>query len=146
MTEAEIASLVAEQIAAAGADKPTESKEPTPAPAELDYSKLADAVASRLKPPTQEQPKGNPLADALAALAGSGSDAAAAPVPYTSPGGANGPPRSEYEDITNPVRWSADMVARFVEDGSFSERLEKFRASLPGGSGSVFRKRIPKIG
>lgn len=62
---------------------------------------------------------------------------------YKSPGAPSGaPPEVIDRDAT---RWSKDYIERLRSDGTFHSELEKFRASLPGGGGGLFRKRIPKV-
>lgn len=86
-----------------------------------------DKLAGRLKPQTAAETK--PMDE---------------PGPrYKSPGAPSGaPPEVLDRDAT---KWSADYIARMREDGTFFAELEKFRASLPGGGGGLFRKRIPKV-
>ncbi len=63
---------------------------------------------------------------------------------YRDPGGAAGPPDGELEN--DATRWDRDQIARWQADGTFKDRLEKFRNSLPGGGAGLFRKKIPKVG
>jgi hypothetical protein len=108
-------------------------------PAKEDAETLRDAykaggpelfakLAGRLKP-------ASPVTGAKSAEPANGS--------YKSPGAPQGaPPETLHQDAT---KWSADYVARLRADGTFLQELEKYRASMPGGGGGLFRKRIPKV-
>lgn len=61
---------------------------------------------------------------------------------YKSPGAPSGAPRETLE--RDATRWTRDAIDRMRADGTFKAELEKFRASLPGGGGGLFRKRMPK--
>ena len=86
-----------------------------------------DRLASRLKPApaaAEKSPEAKP----------SGT--------YASPGAPSGAPADVLE--RDASKWSRDHVERLKADGTFLQELEKYRASLPGGGGGVFRKRIPQ--
>lgn len=62
---------------------------------------------------------------------------------YKDPGAPGGaPPEVLDRDAT---KWSLDYINRMRDDGTFKAELEKYRQSLPGGGGGLFRKRIPKV-
>lgn len=81
-------------------------------------------LAGRLKPQSTQEVK--PVDD---------------PAKYKSPGAPSGAPPEVLD--RDAVRWSADYVARLRENGTFLSELEKYRGTLPGGGGGLFRKRIP---
>jgi len=61
---------------------------------------------------------------------------------YKSPGAPSGAPSDVLE--RDATKWSRDHIERLRSEGSFLKELEKYRGSLPGGGGGVFRKRIPQ--
>lgn len=97
-------------------------------------SKGAEAMhrlAGRLKPP-ESAPA--PAAPVVAEPAKEPS--------YKSPGAPAGAPAEVLNN--DATKWSSDYVARQREQGTFLQELEKYRSSLPGGTGGLFRKRLPK--
>lgn len=62
---------------------------------------------------------------------------------YKSPGAPSGAP-SEVLD-RDATKWSRDYIERLESEGKLLPELEKYRGSLPGGGGGLFRKRIPKV-
>lgn len=82
-------------------------------------------LANRLKPQTETKPVDDPTGK------------------YKSPGAPSGAPAEALD--RDATKWSADYVERLRGEGSLLKELEKYRGSLPGGGGSLFRKHIPKV-
>jgi len=51
--------------------------------------------------------------------------------------------RQPGEVSDNPITWTKDDIARLQREGSFLRRVEEYANRLPGGSGGLFKKRIP---
>jgi hypothetical protein len=70
------------------------------------------------------------------------------PVPngkqYQSPGAPAGARTDEVFE-SDATKWSKDYIDRLREQGTFLEEVEKYKRSLPGGSNSLFRRRIPQV-
>ena len=49
-------------------------------------------------------------------------------------------PTPEIDRALDPRSWTKDDISRMRSDGSFKANLEKYRNSLPGGGGGLFRK------
>jgi hypothetical protein len=61
---------------------------------------------------------------------------------YRDPGAPSGaPPEVLDRDAT---KWSGTYVEQLRSEGKLLAEVEKFRGSLPGGGGGLFRKRIPE--
>jgi hypothetical protein len=88
-------------------------------------------LAGRLKPATQQPAQEQNVNDA------------SNDKKYQSPGAPSGAPVEVLD--RDATKWSKDYIERMRGEGTFLKELEKFRNSLPGGGGSVFRKRIPKV-
>lgn len=53
-----------------------------------------------------------------------------------------GAPRGhEAFEQGDPNKWNSDTVARYRADGTFLNRIEDYKATLPGGSGGLFKNR-----
>jgi hypothetical protein len=57
------------------------------------------------------------------------------------PGSARGAPAHVRE--MDALKWTRDDVERMVRDGTFLQRVNEYRDSLPGGANGIFRRRIP---
>lgn len=65
---------------------------------------------------------------------------------YRSPGGATASATASAPtvDTRDATKWSADYVARLRDEGKLLSEVEKFRGTLPGGTGGLFRKRAQR--
>lgn len=53
-------------------------------------------------------------------------------------------PIAAQDRETNPMEWTADTVARYRADGTFLKRIADYKATLPGGSGGLFKAKVHK--
>lgn len=61
---------------------------------------------------------------------------------YRSPGAPRSSDDFRERDLT---KWTKDMVDRMRADGTLMGRILEYRDSLPGGSGTLFRRKVPKV-
>lgn len=88
---------------------------------------LFDKIAERIKPTATTEAK--PVSDPANK--------------YKSPGAPSGAPPEVLEG--DATKWSKDYIDRLRSEGKLLSEVEKWRSSLPGGGGGLFRKRIPKV-
>jgi hypothetical protein len=53
-------------------------------------------------------------------------------------------PIAAQDRETDPMNWDADTVARYRADGTFLKRIADHKATLPGGSGGLFKPKNRK--
>lgn len=170
-TQAELDAIVAKRVAKAEKaaerrlrepeSKTTQSKEPPPAPGSDDLASklaaleakaaMAEAMAELDWKPSKEDAE--LLRDAFKSggeaamqkLAGRLKPSDAKPdepaSKYKDPGAPSGAPREVLDNDAS--KWSRDYVERLQSDGKLLAELERYRGTLPGGGGGLFRKRIP---
>jgi hypothetical protein len=171
-TQAELDAIVAKRVAKAEKaaerrlrepeSKPTQTKEPPSAPGSDDLAAklaaleakaaMAEAMAELDWKPSKED------AELLRDAFKSGGESAmqklagrlkpqVATKPnepsgtYKSPGAPSGAPPEVLDN--DATKWSRDYVDRLQSDGKLLAELERYRGTLPGGGGGLFRKRIP---